>query len=172
MLMEIFVREHPKTEVYINFLSRLWILFLFQFIRYYFQSFRFAPKWDKVLLSISIVWFFHILFTNFFSNSRSHTLNDNILFAVFTIIFLSLLITPFLFIHKNKSSTKSFLIAVLPFVLIFILWGLIEFLKIPVRIYSYIPALFLVQSLGQFYISHGYCLKDMTTRKRRLHNRL
>jgi hypothetical protein len=79
LIYDILGREHPDLISNIQPLTWVWGFFFFIFIRYYFQTFRHAPRWDKVLISISV---FFLVFSMFrgYSSILFSSLNEQVRF--------------------------------------------------------------------------------------------
>src|SRR5262249_26328360 len=110
-LIEIAEREHPQAAEYITYLQRYWIFFFFHFVRHYFQTFRYRPRWDKFLLGIGILILINLFIVSFYTVPL-------LVYIINTVFVLSLLITFLIFHRLRTKSAKFFMVAVLPFLLV------------------------------------------------------
>ena len=112
-------REHPWLVPWLNSLGLLWPFFFFHFLRYYFETYRHKPGWDKLLVGVSLLVLFSelvIYFFRFFSvSSRVGAVLDALGPLPFVLSAPCFLITPFLFRKQDGSAYRLFMIAILPF---------------------------------------------------------
>ena len=114
-------REYPWV-LWLNSLQLLWPFFFFHFLRYYFETYRHKPRWDKLLVAVSFLVLFSELVIYFFPYFIASSTVGTILNALGPLPFVLsapfFLITPFLFRKQDGSAYRLFMIAILPFLFI------------------------------------------------------
>jgi len=131
-LREIIARENFVLYSYLSDLWIFWPFFFFQFMRYYLQTYRFLPRWDKLILFISVLGLLSLsartlsLYFNFNFNTPF-----NLPLTYFTISSICYFITPFLLYKNNRQSARLFMIASLPFsvsmIMLMCMYSLVDF---------------------------------------------
>ncbi len=116
-------KEYPLLNNCIsNITLSAWFFFLMQFIRTFFRTKQYFPRWDKLLICVNIItlftWYLTYVVNNqplekfqIFSNSVS-----SIPYLFMDFIFITLL----LFMRKRNRQVNTIIIAAVP---IFIIWG-------------------------------------------------
>jgi len=111
---DIFFREHPITKWYITSISVFfYFIFWIHFVRYFLETFKFFPRWDKLLIGLNIytIFIWVLLLGRFIRNEEPGV----------GIIMLIANITFFLFIRSGNKSIRWRIVAVLPAMVILII---------------------------------------------------
>jgi len=115
-------RVYPYLGSYAGVFEIIALLFYFLFVRHYFKTFLYAPRWDKFLLAISGLIFINVILRFIFPGDAF--VNNASRITAFFIIPATLLITFILFARRHKQSARFFMIAILPDILFQFLFGL------------------------------------------------
>ena len=100
-------REHPVTKWYTTSISAfLYFIFWIHFVRYYLETFKHVPRWDKVLIALNIYTIFYwvLLLGRFIRNEEPWA---GMIMLITNITFL-------LFLRKGSNSARWRIVAVLP----------------------------------------------------------
>ena len=126
VVVEIFTqgltRLYPGLRTYEGIYVIIALFFYFLFIRRYFATFRYAPRWDKFLIAISGLIFVNVVARFIFPDNNFVDIVSQI--TAFFINPATLLVTFLLFARKHKQAAGFFMIAILPDLLFQLLYGL------------------------------------------------
>lgn len=117
-LHDVFLREHPRFLLYLYIFSNSTLAFgLIHSLRQFLKTFKWFPKWDKLLVIFSFIYVPGLLFSFFASSlfrtnlsSQSHLIYN--LFMVASAIIV--LATLFLYIRHRDSATRLTIVAFTP----------------------------------------------------------
>jgi signal transduction histidine kinase len=126
-LEETIGREHIIASQYLWLLWIFWPFFFYHFVRHYFQTYQYTPRWDKFLIIMSIITLLGQFFLDY--SVAMWKFHDPARLIILTVSMILFLITPFLFIKQKRSAARSFTIAILPFVSILLSGLLLILLK-------------------------------------------
>jgi two-component system NtrC family sensor kinase len=115
-------RVYPALQPYAGIFEIIALLFYFLFVRHYFKTFSYAPRWDKFLLAISGLIFINVILRFIFPEDAFVSNTSKI--TAYFINPATLLITFILFARKHKQTARFFMIAVLPDLLFQFFFGL------------------------------------------------
>jgi two-component system, NtrC family, sensor kinase len=118
-------RELPIANWYlVQGSGVLFFSFLIQFVRYFFETFKYFPRWDKYLFGLSIYYMINFIL-----------LKNNIIPFIYTdvtgpgIVMVSILITFILFLHSHASGVRLAIVAVSPVICIMTIPSLVVIFK-------------------------------------------
>ncbi|MGN6616218.1 MAG: sensor histidine kinase [Ilyomonas sp.] len=103
----------------------LWLVFLLHFIRHYFNVPSYYPRWDKLLIIISVIFFseFLVLQLMDIGGFAVYVYSTGVVFItriVVLLLLISILVTIGLFLFKRSPERKTFMIAIAPFLFCFV----------------------------------------------------
>ncbi|MEO5582883.1 MAG: 7TM diverse intracellular signaling domain-containing protein [Saprospiraceae bacterium] len=120
LFTEIMPREYPLTADFISRLSMSWLFFVLYFIRHYFRTFEAFPKWDKMMVILSIVFLINMIIPpvpmDFFYRPEIITIKAFVL-GLYILGFTITVVKCMLLSNPGK---RAFIIAALPFLIIFV----------------------------------------------------
>ena len=126
VVVEIFTqgltRLYPGLLTYEGIYVIIALFFYFLFIRRYFATFLYAPRWDKFLLTISGLILVNVAALFIFPDNDFVNTASRI--TAFFINPASLLITFLLFVRRHKQAAGFFMIAILPDLSFQLMFGL------------------------------------------------
>ena len=126
VVVEIFTqgltRLYPGLRTYEGIYVIVALFFYFLFIRRYFATFQYAPRWDKFLIAISGLILVNVAARFIFPENDLVEIASQI--TAFFISPAALLVTFVLFARKHKQAARFFMIAILPDLLFQLLYGL------------------------------------------------
>ena len=126
VVVEIFTqgltRLYPGLRTYEGIYVIIALFFYFLFIRRYFATFQYAPRWDKFLIAISGLILINVVARIIFPGNDFAVMASQI--TAFFINPATLLVTFVLFARKHKQAAGFFMIAILPDLLFQLLYGL------------------------------------------------
>jgi len=104
---DLLFREHPVTKWSITSISVFfYFIFWIHFVRYYLETFKYVPRWDKLLIALNIYTIFvWVLFLGRFIRNEEPWAG---------MVMLITNITFLLFLRKGSSSVRWRIVAVLP----------------------------------------------------------
>jgi signal transduction histidine kinase len=105
--------------------SLIWLFFLLHFIRHYFHVPKYYPRWDKVLLVTSSLFFLDLIISAIVGLSGNYVFvysKPVVLIArsVVIILLIPMLVTIGMFLWKPGPERRTFLIAISPFLFCFL----------------------------------------------------
>ena len=126
VVVEIFTqgltRLYPGLGIYEGIYVIIALFFYFLFIRRYFGTFQYAPRWDKFLMAISGLILVNVAARFIFPDNDLADIASQI--NAFFISPATLLVTFLLFARKHKQAARFFMIAILPDLSFQLLYGL------------------------------------------------
>ena len=107
-------REHPVTEWYITLITVFfYFIFWIHFVRYYLETFKYVPRWDKLLIALNIYTIFiWVLLLGRFNRNEEPWVGMIMLIANITFLF---------FLRKGNNSVRWRIVAVLPAIAILVI---------------------------------------------------
>jgi signal transduction histidine kinase len=137
-LIDIVAREYPNIpQPFFVIVLASFDFFLLQFIRHYFQTFRYTKRWDKWLIGLIFVLLISYLFAFFIPSLRDTTGGTSpgslLNIILISIVIISSFITLLIFKRLHHTNVKPFFIAVIPFLvsIAFILLMIVVITKDP-----------------------------------------
>ena len=107
-------REHPVTKWYITLITVFfYFIFWIHFVRYYLETFKYVPRWDKLLIALNIYTIFiWVLLLGRFNRNEEPWVGTIMLIANITFL---------LFLRKGSNSVRWRIVAVLPAIAILVI---------------------------------------------------
>jgi signal transduction histidine kinase len=111
---DIFFKEYPIINAYLAQVSGMaFFFFLIHFVRYFFETFKHFPRWDKYLIGLS---FYFIL--NFILIKKEIVPVNYLDLAGPGLIMISILVTFIIFLRSHTTGVRRAIVAVLPVICI------------------------------------------------------
>ena len=111
---DFFFREHPVMKWYIILISVFfYFIFWIHFVRYYLETFKYVPRWDKLLIALNIYTIFiWVLLLGRFNRNEEPWVGMIMLITNITFLF---------FLRKGSNSVRWRIVAVLPAIAILVI---------------------------------------------------